>query len=211
MRHFCLFTGFLALSALVAQADVVTVDEHSSGDTPVIDLSTILNEWGTPSDTTSAFTIGGTGTDFIDGLNIINDTGMTITSLQLYAYGSVGSSAFKYDCGVNNFFTSCSPVGQVDVAANSTVSQGSPVEWTWYGTSGANQGITEGTEFRLVDTEGAQSAGTDMFYEIEINGNPPTAPTPEPATVLPTGAGLLAMVGLLFARKRKAASAASAN
>jgi hypothetical protein len=209
MKRFWLFAGCLA-SAFMAQADVVTVDEHSSGDTPVIDLSTILNEWGTPSDTTSAFTIGGTGTDFIDGLNIINDTGMTITSLQLYAYGTVGGSTFKYDCGVNNFFTSCSPVGQVDVAANSTVSQGSPVEWTWFGTSGANQGITEGTEFRLVDTEGAQSAGTDMFYEVEINGHAPTAPTPEPATVIPMGAGLLAM-GLLFARKRKTATAASAN
>src|ERR1700679_2111402 len=88
MKRFWLFAGCLA-SAFMAQADVVTVDEHSSGDTPVIDLSTILHEWGAPSDTTSAFTIGGTGTDFTDGLNIINDTGMTITSLQLYAYGTV--------------------------------------------------------------------------------------------------------------------------
>jgi hypothetical protein len=121
----------------------------------------------------------------------------------------LGGSTFKYDCGVNNFFTSCSPVGQVDVVANS-VSQGSPLEWTWFGTSGANQGITEGTEFRLVDTEGAQSAGTDVLYEIGINGHAPTAPTPEPATVIPMGAGLSAM-GLLFARRRKAATAASAN
>jgi hypothetical protein len=200
MKRLSLFTVCVAMSAYMAQADVVTVDEHSTGDTPTIDLSTILNEWGTPSDTTSAFTIGGTGTDFIDGLNIINDTGLTITSLQLYAYGTVGGSSFKYDCGVNNFFTSCSPVGQVDIPANSSVSQGSPAEWDWFGGSG----ITDGTEFRLVDTIGPQSAGTDMFYEIEINGNAPTAPAPEPATVIPMGAGLLAM-GLLFARKRKAA------
>ena len=90
MKNLVLWTAFVGLSAAMAHASSVDLTLHTTGDTPIIDLSTILNQWGTPSDTSSAFTIGGSGTDFIDGLNLVNDTGFAITSLAVYAYGTIG-------------------------------------------------------------------------------------------------------------------------
>jgi hypothetical protein len=71
------------------RADVVTLEENNINGTPVIDLSTIVNQWGTPSDSTSAFTVGGSGTDGVAGLFITNDLGLTITSLQQHLEVSV--------------------------------------------------------------------------------------------------------------------------
>src|SRR6202035_2292923 len=84
--------------ASMALASSVTLSLHTTGDTPIIDLSTILNQWGTPGDTTDTFTIGGTGTDKIAGLNLVNDTGLSITSIALFAYGTVGSNTFGSLC-----------------------------------------------------------------------------------------------------------------
>jgi len=206
MKRLVLIGLFAAMTVTMASADVVTLDEHSTGDTPVIDLSTILNQWGTPSDTTSAFTIGGLGTDGIAGLDIVNDTGKTITSLQVYAYGFIdtNSSSFKYDCGVNNFFDGCTPVTQTIIADGTTISQNTPIEWTYSGLV-SHSGIGNGVEFKLVDSsDGTLNSDTALFYEIEINGNPATT-TPEPATVIPAGAAFLAM-GLLAFRRRKTAT-----
>ncbi len=212
LKKLALIVTFTGMCAAMAHADVVTLEEHSSGDLPTIDLSTILGQWGTPGDSNGTsdgmfYTSGpdDVGTNDLVGLNIINDTGITITSLQVYVYGSIEGGSFDYNCGVNNFFTGCTPGTGVTLPSGSSISMGSPVEWNYSGIGGGQNGISSGTEFRLVDSvDGLAGTNTALFYAIEINGNPlpdPTA-TPEPATVFPLGAGLLA-VGLLAAYKRK--------
>ena len=197
-----------ALSIGVAQADVVTLEEHQSGDEPTFNLSSIINEWGTPADSNGTsdteFIVLGTGTNDLAGLNIINNLGFTITSLQVYAYGTIEGGSFDYNCGVNNYFTGCTPGSGVNLPSGSVISQNDPVEWDYSGTGGGENGIANGQEFRLTDSvDGLSNTDTALFYEIEIDGTPFTAATPEPATVIPVGAGLLAM-GPLAARRRKA-------
>jgi hypothetical protein len=207
MKHLALIITFVGMSAAMAHAeDVVTLEEHSSGDTPTIDLSTILGLWGTPGDSngtsdTVFFTTGpnDVGTNDLAGLNIINDTGITITSLQVYAYGVVSGGPFEYNCGVNNFFSGCTPTSPYVQVSNGTVPIGSPLEWDFTG----GGGIASGTEFRLTDSvDGLSGTSTALFYEIEINGTPsdPPSPVPEP-TATPLLAGGAILMGLLFRRK----------
>lgn len=202
----------------LAHADVVTLEEHSSGDTPTINLNSILNQWGTPGaasgNSDAAFYTSGpndVGTNDLVGLNIINDTGITITSLQVFAYGAIEGGSFDYNCGVNNFFNGCTPGNGVTLGSGSTISIDAPVEWNYSGIGGSNTGIANGTEFRLVDSvDGLAGTSAALFYEIEINGNPPTGGTsavPEPATMFPLGAGFVGL-GLVVAYRRKKASAA---
>jgi hypothetical protein len=178
--------------ASMALASSVTLSLHTTGDTPIIDLSTILNQWGTPGDSTDTFTIGGTGTDKIAGLNLVNDTGLSITSIQLFAYGTVGSNTFGSLCANDSGspFTSCTAPGSQ--GPNTTISIGSPIEWNYSG----GGSIAPTTEFRLVDTSTA--TGTNLFYEIEINGNPATIPEP---TTIPFLAVGLVLIGWAFRRK----------
>jgi hypothetical protein len=195
MKRLALLIFVAGAFAGMALASDVTLSLHTTNDTPIIDLSTILNQWGTPSDSADTFTIGGTGTDKIFGLNLVNDTGLSITSIALFAYGTVGSNTFGSMC-VNDSgspFTSCTaPASQ---NPNTTISMSSPIEWNYFG--GGSIAPSTTTEFRLVDTSTA--TGTDLFYEIEINGNPPTT-TPEPTTI-PFLAGGLILMGWAFRRK----------
>lgn len=211
IKHLALFTTIVAMSVGVARADVVTLEENNGTGTPVIDLSTIVNQWGTPSNTTSAFTIGGTGTDGVHGLYISNDLGFTITSLQVYVYGlytDTSGTTLKYQCGVNNFFDQCTPNTQQVLPNPSTISQNQPIEFDYFGLT-THSGIGKGTEFHLLDSvDGTLGSNTRLFYEIEVNGTPFTA-TPEPSTMIPMGFGLLAMGLLAFRRKR--AATVSAN
>jgi len=206
MKQLVLIGLCAALTVGMASADVVTLEENNISGTPLIDLSTIVNQWGTPSDTTSAFTIGGSGTDGVHGLFISNDLGITITSLQVYVYGLYSDtnniSTLKYQCGVNNFFTGCTPNTQQTLPDPSTISQNSPIEFDYSGLDGTHTGISNTTEFHLLDSvDGTLGSSTRLFYEIEVNGNPFT-PTPEPASLIPAGAAFLAM-GLLVAFRRK--------
>jgi len=211
MKKLVLIGLFAAMSVTLANADVITLEENDINGTPVISLMSIENQWGTPSDSTSAFTIGGSGTDGVAGLYITNDLGFTITSLQVYVYGTYSatpSSTLKYQCGVNNFFNTCSPNTQQSLPDPSTISQSSPIEFDYFCT-GTCTGITNGTEFHLTDSvDGTLGSATRLFYEIEVNGNPPTTATPEPATVIPAGAAFLAM-GLLVAFRRKKTATSS--
>ncbi len=213
MKQLVLIGLCAALTVGMASADVMTLEENNISGTPLIDLSGIVNQWGTPSDTTSAFTIGGSGTDGVAGLFISNDLGFTITSLQVYVYGLYSDtsnvSTLKYQCGVNNFFTGCTPNTQQTLPDPSTISQNSPKEFDYSGLDGTHTGISNGTEFHLLDTitPGTFGSDTRLFYEIEVNGNPFT-PTPEPASVIPAGAAFLAM-GLLVAFRRKKTAASS--
>jgi hypothetical protein len=216
VKNLALIIAFVGMSIGIAKADVVTLEEHSSGDDPTINLSTILNQWGTPgdpvtspSDSDGAFYTSGAfdvGTNDLVGLNLINNTGITITSLQVYAYGVIEGGSFDYNCGVNNFFNGCTPGSGVTLLSGSTISIDSPVEWNYSGTGGSNTGIASGTEFRLTDSvDGLSGTNTALFYEIEINGNPPSGDppaVPEPASVLIPGAGLMAL-GLVTAFRRK--------
>jgi hypothetical protein len=214
MKHLGLIITFVGMSVATAHAGVVTLEEHSTGDTPTIDLSTILGLWGTPGDPVTSggatsdtffYTSGpnDVGTNDIAGLNIINDTGMTITSLQVYAYGSVSGGSFQYNCGVNNFFSGCTPTSPYVSVSNGTVPITSPLEWNFSGLGGSDAGIAPGTEFRLTDSVDALSGtGSALFYEIEINGTPfdPPSPVPEPtATPFLAGGGIL--MGFLLRRQ----------
>jgi hypothetical protein len=211
MKHLALLTACVAMSVGMIRADVVTLEENDINGTPLIDLSTIVNQWGTPSDSTSAFTLGGSGTDGVAGLFISNDLGLTITSLQVFVYGlytTTPSSTLKYQCGVNNFFTGCTPNTQQTLPDPSTISQNSPIEFDYSGLDGTHTGISNGTEFHLLDSvDGTLGSGTRLFYEIEVNGHAPTS-TPEPSTVIPAGAAFLAM-GLFVAFRRKKTAASS--
>ncbi len=208
MKHLSLLALFIAIPIGMARADVVTLEENNIDGTPVLSLAGIVNEWGTPSDTSSAFVAGGSGTDGVAGLTIENDLGYTITSLQVYVYGyyssdPTGNSTFKFQCGVNNFFSSCTPNTQQSLANPSTISETSPIEFDYFG----GAGIADGTDFHLIDSvDGTIGTDTRLFYEIEVNGNPATVP--EPATLIPAGLGFLAM-GLLVAFRRKKAAAPS--
>lgn len=184
----------------MAHASSVTLSLHSTTDTPVIDLSTILNQWGTPSDTTSTFTILGTGTDKIGGLNLINDLGFSITSLTIYAYGTVGSTSYSGGCSNDSGspFTSCTGPGLI--AANTTISVNNPISWTYSGGGSIASDLTK--EFRLVDT--STGTGTNFFYEIEVNGQGPSSPTPEPSSLLSLGGGLAALGLVAGFRQRRA-------
>jgi hypothetical protein len=212
MKHLLLVALCTVMLVGVSRADVVTLELNDSDTTPVIDLSTIVNQWGTPSDSTSAFTIGGSGTDGVAGLTIDNDLGFTITSLQVYVYGlytTTADSTLKYQCGVNDFFTGCTPDTQQTLPDPSTILQSSPLEFDYSGTGGADAGISNGTKFNVIDSvDGTLGTDTRLFYEIEVNGNAPTTATPEPATVIPAGAAFLAM-GLLVAFRRKKTAASS--
>ncbi len=210
MRSLAYATLLAGMAIGAAHADVMTLEENNVSGSPIINLSSFVNQWGTPSDTTSAFQIGGTGTDFVHGLFIMNDLGLTITSLQLYVYGLYSDthniSTLKYQCGVNNFFTGCTPNTQQTLPDPSTISQNSPLEFNYSGLDGTHTGIGNGVDFHLLDSIGGTSGtNTRLFYEIEVNGNLPTSATPEPSTMIPLGAGLFAM-GLVVARRRKAAS-----
>jgi hypothetical protein len=213
MKRLALFSIFIGISAAMAHADVVTLEEHSSGDSPMIDLSNILDVWGTPGDSNGTsdamfYTSGpdDVGTNDLAGLNIVNNTGLTITSLQVYAYGTIEGGTFDYNCGVNNFFTGCTPGTGVTLPSGTVIPIGSPVEWNFSGSGGADNGISSGTEFRLVDAvDGLSNTDTALFYEIEINGNLPTAPTPEP-NAIPFLAGGVILMGLAWRRKVSRAS-----
>jgi hypothetical protein len=215
MKRLALLITFAGLSGAVAHADVVTLEEHSSGDTPVFELNNILNAWGTPgasngTSDTMFYTSGANdvGTNDLVGLNIVNNTGITITSLQVYVYGTIEGGTFDYNCGVNNFFTNCTPGTGVTLPSGTVIPIGSPVEWDYTGLGGSNTGIANGTEFRLTDSvDGLSGTSTALFYEIEINGNPsdPPAPTPEPATIRFLAGGVILM-GLALRRKLTRAS-----
>ena len=191
---------------MMANASTVTLSLHDTNGIPIINISTILDQWGTPSSTTSSFTIGGTGTAKIGGLNLVNDTGFAITSIAVYAYGTIGANDYTALC-VNDSgspFSNCSAPGTV--VKNTTIPIDSPIAWMYYG----GGSIADGNEFRLVDT--ATGTGTNLFYEIEINGQGPSNPSavPEPSTMFPLTAGVLA-VGLLAAFRKKHPLTASSN
>lgn len=212
MKSLAYVTVLAGMAIGAAQADVMTIAENNGSGSPILNLSTIVDQWGTPSDTTSAFQIGGPGTDFLHGLYMVNDLGFTITSLQVYVYGLYSDTAhpstLKYQCGVNNFFNSCTPNTQQTLPDPSTISQNSPLEFNYSGLDATHSGIANGVNFHLVDTiGGTDGSNTRLFFEIEVNGNPftPTAATPEPSTVIPLGAGLVAM-GLAVSRRRKVAA-----
>jgi MYXO-CTERM domain-containing protein len=208
MKKWVLVGLFAAMTVGMAHADVVTLEENDINGTPVIDLSSIVGQWGTPSDSTSEFTVGGSGTDGVAGLYIVNNLGFTITSLQVFVYGTYSTTAdstLKYQCGVNNFFNACTPSTQQVLPDPSTISQSSPIEFDYFCT-GTCTGITEGTEFQLLDSvDGTLGSATRLFYQIDVNGDPPAA-APEPASVAPAGVGLLAMGLLLAFRRRKTSS-----
>jgi len=221
MKHLALILTFVGMSAM-AHADIVTLEEHSSGDAPTINLSTLLGLWGTPGDVVNEsgansdsmfYTSGGNdvGTNDLVGLNIVNNTGSTITSLQVYAYGVIQGGSFDYNCGVNNFFTTCAPSRGTTLPSGTVIPIGSPVEWNYSGLGGSSEGITNGTEFRLTDSvDGLSGTSTALFYAIQIDLNPidPPSGVPEPSTMIPLVLGSLAL-GLLAAYRRKQSAAPS--
>jgi hypothetical protein len=200
MKRLALLIFVAGAFASMAFASAIDITLHSTGD-PFINLSSILNQWITPGTDGTSYTAPGSGTDEFGALDLKND-GISISSIEIFAYGKVGTSTYTPSCtdgsGYNLTFTCAAPSAQ---AAGSTISQSSPIVWTFTADASGDD-ITNGTEFKLVDT--SSDPGTAMFYEIEINGNPATT-TPEPTTI-PFLAGGLILMGWAFRRKLNRAS-----
>jgi hypothetical protein len=192
---------FAGVSAGIAQAGALDITLHDTNDTDV-NLSTILGIWGTPGTNGTSFFIPGTGSDEFGALNLVDDVG-TINSIQIYAYGTVAGSSMNPSCTDGSGYSTwtCSVSGPSG-AKNTTISINDPVVWSF--NDAPVDPISLGTEFRIVDTSGA-ATGAVLYWQIDINGTGPVTATPEPATVIPMGAGLLGM-GLLVYRRRKAAA-----
>jgi hypothetical protein len=208
MKRLAILIALLGMSVGVARADSIDIQIHGSGD-PTISLAAILNQWGTPGASGNTFTLPGTGTDAINGLNLLNDTGVTITSLQIFAYGVIGTgSSFSPACGDPSptLFSACTAPGTESAGQLSA-----PIEWTFTGGSIANGG-----ELRIVD-QNTEPTGTALYYEIEINdtansyttplpgSDPPSVPEPSSALLLGIG---FAAVGLVTGIKQKSLIAA---
>jgi hypothetical protein len=200
MKRLALLILVAGAFASMAFASAIDITLHSTGD-PFIELSSILNQWITPGTDGTTYSSPGTGTDEFGALDLKND-GISISSIEIFAYGKVGTSTYTPSCtdgsGYNTTFTCSAPTAQ---AAGSTISQSSPIVWTFTADASGDD-ILNGTEFKLVDT--SSDSGTAMFYEIEINGNPSTV-TPEPTTI-PFLAGGLILMGWAVRRKLNRAS-----
>lgn len=197
-----IFTG---VAAGMAQASALDITLHSTNDTDV-DLSSVLGIWGTPGSDGTSFFVPGSGSDEFGAMNLLDDEG-TINSIQIYAYGTVGSMSLNPSCTDGSGYSTWTCTAPTDPGKNATISQSAPILWSF--TDAPVDPITNGTDFRIVDTSGA-ATGSVLYWQIEINGASPVSPTPEPATVIPMGFGLLAM-GLLVARRRKTAAAGLMN
>lgn len=194
MKRLALLILVAGAFASMAFASAIDITLHNTIDSS-INLSAILNQWITPGTDGTSYTIPGVGTDEFGALNLSND-GVSISSIEIYAYGKVGTSTYTPSCtdgsGYNTTFTCSAPTAQ---AIGSTISQSSPIVWTFTADAPGDD-ILNGTVFRLVDT--SSDAGTAMFYEIEINGNPASVPEP---TTIPVLAGGLILMGWAFRRK----------
>jgi hypothetical protein len=211
MHRLVLATIFVGMSAGMIHAGAIDITVHEVGD-PDIGLSSILGIWGTPGTSGTEFDEPGTGTNEFGALDLYNDTGATISSIEIYAYGTVGSlSTLSPSCTDGSGYStwSCSvatsdPTLEADITSSShslpkgaVISESAPLVWTF--TDVPADPIALLTEFKLVDL--TSSSGANLFWQIDVNGGAPSA-VPEPMTVLPLGAGLLAL-GLIAGYKRK--------
>lgn len=203
MKAVAWLTVFFGLSAGFAQAGALDITLHSTGDT-YTDLSTILGVWGTPGSDGTDFFIPGTGSDVFGALNLYDDVG-TISSIEIYAYGTVGSSSLNPSCTDGSGYSTWTCTAPTNPGTNVSILESAPIVWTF--TDAPVDPISLGTDFRIVDTSGA-ATGSVLFWQIDINGSGPVSATPEPMMVFPLAGGLLAM-GLLLARRRKSSAAAS--
>ena len=201
MKTLALIAILVGMSGL-AQAGAIDITLHSTGD-PFVDLSTILGQWGTPGATGTAFAVPGGGSNEFGALDLFNDTGVTISSIEIYAYGTVGSGSLNPSCADGSGYSAWTCSAPTDPGTNVTISQSHPLEWI-YTSGGTSSNIGLNTEFKLVDTSGA-ATGADLFWEVEINGAGPTAATPEPSTFVPVLAAGIA-IAFLATRRRKAVS-----
>lgn len=206
MKRFALLTVLAALSATMTFAGALDITIHD-GTPPTTNLSSVLGIWGTPGTDGLTFTAttnyATNGTALFGALNLIDDVG-AISSIQIYAFGSIADSSLNPSCtdgsGFNVHWTCSAPT---DPGKNLTLT--SPIEWTF--TSDGTDNISLNDIFKIVDTSGA-ATGAKLIWNLEINGQAPGSPTatPEPSTMISLGGGLLA-IGLMKARRRKPSGA----
>lgn len=210
MRNFGLLTTLGIMSSCVAFAGALDITIHDTTP-PTINLSAILGVWGTPGTDGLTFTpttnYGTNGTALFGALNLADNVG-TITSIDIYAYGSIAGSSLNPSCtdgsGFNTHWTCVAPT---DPGLNKTLT--SPIEWTFTSDGSDNVNLTD--IFKVVDTSGA-ATGAKLIWNLEINGIAPPSPTatPEPSALIPLIGGMLAMM-LLVARRGKSPVAVTAN
>jgi hypothetical protein len=207
MRRFALLTVLAALSATMTFAGALDITIHD-GTPPTIELSSVLGVWGTPGTGGLTFTpttdYAADGTAEFGALNLVDDVS-SISSIQIYAFGSIANSSLNPSCtDGSGFSTDWTCTAPTDPGKNLTLT--SPIEWTF--TSDGTDNINLTDIFKIVDTSGA-ATGADLIWNLEINGQAPGSPTatPEPSTMISLGGGLLAM-GLVMARRRKSSGSA---
>jgi hypothetical protein len=207
MRRFALLTALAALSATMTFAGALDITIHDTTP-PTINLSSVLGIWGTPGTGGLTFTpttnFATDGTALFGALNLTDDVA-AISSIQIYAFGSIANSSLSPSCtdgsGFNVHWTCHAPT---DPGTNTTLS--APIEWTF--TSDGSDNVNLNDIFKIVDTSGA-ATGAKLIWNLEINGQAPGSPTatPEPSTMISLGGGLLAM-GVMMARRRKSTGTA---
>jgi hypothetical protein len=203
MRRFAFLTLLASVCASTTFAGALDITLHN-GTPPTIDLSSVLGVWGTPGTDGLTFTAttnyAANGTALFGALNLIDDVG-SISSIQIYAYGSIAGNSLNPSCtdgsGFNVHWTCTAPS---DPGINKTLS--APIEWNFVSDGTDNVSLTD--IFKIVDTSGA-ATGAKLIWNLDINGAAPvalSAATPEPSTLLSLSLGLLVM-GLVVARRRK--------
>jgi hypothetical protein len=210
MRNFALLTTFAIMSACVASAGALDITIHDTTP-PTINLSTIVGVWGTPGTGGLTFTpttnYAVDGTNLFGALNLVDDK-TTISSIDIYAFGSIAGSSLNPSCtdgsGFNVNWTCTAPT---DPGLNKTLT--SPIEWIF--TSNGSDDVNLNDIFKIVDTSGG-ATGAKLIWNLEINGIAPPSPTatPEPSALIPLIGGMLAMV-LLVTRRGKSPAALTSN
>ena len=215
VKKCCLLFAVLAFFVVAgARADIIKIQSTQSCNVIGLDSSPATAQGGVHCDTgNTAFSL----TDILNGTialyvgnsqtpswNVVNDTGMAITSLTLFYSGALDSNAdIDMQVSGTTIFTACVET----TAASATFSDSHcgtgdiapapvdlPLEMTWSGTGVANEGTFN------IGTASFAHGGADAGCISGTASCSPVTATPEPSSLALLGSGVLALAGVVRRR-----------